>query len=112
MTIDGAWGVKPLTLVLCVALVAGIGVPAVGPPFADTPANPWAYEALARPAAKGLIQGYPDGTLKGDRTLTRYEMAMIVARVLEQERGASRALPGPHDGRRRPAGDLPGRAGR
>jgi hypothetical protein len=33
-------------------------------------------------AATGLIQGYPDGTFKGDRTMTRYEMAMVVARLL------------------------------
>src|SRR5262249_45075376 len=33
-------------------------------------------------AAKGLIEGYPDGTFKGDRAMTRYEMAMVVARLL------------------------------
>ncbi|HET8999908.1 MAG TPA: S-layer homology domain-containing protein [bacterium] len=51
-------------------------------PFTDTPANHWAYEALTDLAAKGLIQGYPDGTFKGDRSMTRYEMAMVVARLL------------------------------
>jgi hypothetical protein len=76
--------VKQLALVLCVAFVVGIAPPAHGQPFADTPANHWAYEALAQLAAKGLIQGYPDGTFKGDRTMTRYEMAMVVARVLAQ----------------------------
>jgi S-layer homology domain len=78
----GAGIVRQLALVLCVAIVAAITTPAVGQPFADTPANHWAYEALDRLAAKGLIQGYPDGTFKGDRTLTRYEMAVIMARVL------------------------------
>jgi hypothetical protein len=74
--------VRRLALVVCVALVAGIAAPAVGQPFADTPANHWAYEALAQLAAKGLIEGYPDGTFKGDRSMTRYEMAMVVARLL------------------------------
>lgn len=74
--------VKRLALVLGVALVAGIAAPAFGQPFADTPANHWAYEAFTQLAAKGLIQGYPDGTFKGDRTMTRYEMAMVVARLL------------------------------
>ncbi len=73
---------KQLAWVLCVAFVVGIAAPAHGQPFADTPANHWAYEALAQLAAKGLIQGYPGGTFKGDRTMTRYEMAMVVARLL------------------------------
>jgi hypothetical protein len=73
---------KQLALVLCFAFVVGIAAPAHGQPFADTPTNHWAYEALAQLAAKGLIQGYPDGTFKGDRTMTRYEMAIVVARLL------------------------------
>jgi hypothetical protein len=73
--------VRRYALVLCVAFVVGIAATALAQPFADTPTNHWAYEALAQLAAKGLIQGYPDGTFKGDRT-TRYEMAMVVARLL------------------------------
>src|SRR2546428_8466164 len=56
--------------------------PAFAQPFADTPTNHWAYDAIAELAAKGLIEGYPDGTFKGDRAMTRYEMAMVVARLL------------------------------
>jgi hypothetical protein len=63
---------------LLVALVA----PAGAQPFADVPTNHWAYDAIAELAAKGLIEGYPDGTFKGDRAMTRYEMAMVVARLL------------------------------
>jgi hypothetical protein len=51
-------------------------------PFADVPANHWAYQAIASLAADGLIDGYPDGSFNGDRPLTRYEMAAIVARAL------------------------------
>lgn len=50
--------------------------------FADTPTDHWALDALAELAAKGILEGYPDGTFKGDRALTRYEMAMIGARLL------------------------------
>jgi hypothetical protein len=72
------------------ALVAGLAclafavVPLRAPatPLADVPANHWAYQAIASLAADGLIDGYPDGTFKGDRPLTRYEMAAIVARVI------------------------------
>ncbi|HMD03004.1 MAG TPA: S-layer homology domain-containing protein, partial [Candidatus Baltobacteraceae bacterium] len=51
-------------------------------PFADVPANHWAYQYIQSLAADGLIDGYPDGKFKGDRPLTRYEMAVIVARVV------------------------------
>ena len=51
-------------------------------PFADVPANHWAYQAIQSLAADGLIDGYPDGSFNGDRPLTRYEMAAIVARVI------------------------------
>jgi hypothetical protein len=67
-----------VTAVLVMTLVG----PAGAQPFADTPATHWAYDAIAALAAKGLIEGYSDGTFKGDRAMTRYEMAMIVARLL------------------------------
>ena len=61
---------------------AGLPSRAPATPFADVPANHWAYAAIASLAADGLIEGYPDGSFKGDRPLTRYEMAAIVARVV------------------------------
>jgi hypothetical protein len=51
-------------------------------PLADVPSSHWAYAAIAALAADGLIDGYPDGSFNGDRPLTRYEMAAIVARVI------------------------------
>ena len=57
------------------------------PMFPDVP-DMWAKDAVAALAAKGILEGYPDGTFKGDRAATRYEVAMIVARLLakmEQE---------------------------
>ncbi|MGH7716556.1 MAG: S-layer homology domain-containing protein, partial [Vulcanimicrobiaceae bacterium] len=55
---------------------------ALGTPFADVPANHWAYQAIQSLAADGLIEGYPDGQFKGDRPLTRYEIAVLIARVV------------------------------
>jgi hypothetical protein len=52
------------------------------PLFGDLPDNHWAHDAVANLAAKGLIEGYPDGTFKGDRAATRWEMAMVLARFL------------------------------
>jgi hypothetical protein len=67
---------------LACAAFALLPVRAPATPFADVPANHWAYQAIASLAADGLIDGYPDGAFKGDRPLTRYEMAAIVARVV------------------------------
>jgi len=73
---------RHLAVVVAAALVFALITPAFTQPFADVPTNHWAYDAIAELAAKGLIEGYPDGTFKGDRAMTRYEMAMVVARLL------------------------------
>jgi len=61
-------------------------------PLADVPSSFWAAQAVARLNADGIIQGYPDGTFKGERPLTRYEMAQVVVKALDYVRshGASR----------------------
>ena len=59
-----------------------LGQGASATPFSDVPANHWAYQAIQSLAADGLVEGYPDGKFKGDRPLTRYEMAVLVARVI------------------------------
>jgi S-layer homology domain len=67
---------------LITALVIPVGQAALATPFSDVPANHWAYEYIQSLAADGVIDGYPDGKFKGDRPLTRYEMAVVVARVI------------------------------
>ena len=52
-------------------------------PFRDVPPNSWAYQAVQQLHADGLIQGYPDGYFKGNRPLTRYEIAVLTQRALE-----------------------------
>ena len=52
--------------------------------FPDVPENHWAYEYLDSLQKRGIIQGYPDGSFGGDRSLTRYEYATMLCRVLEQ----------------------------
>ena len=71
-----------LRAAIACAVFAGVPLRAPATPFADVPANHWAYAAIQSLAADGLIDGYPDGAFKGDRPLTRYEMAAIVARVI------------------------------
>lgn len=60
---------------------AGV-VSAASNPFSDVPADSWAYDAVATLSADGVIDGYPDGTYKGNNTMTRFEMAQIVARAM------------------------------
>jgi S-layer homology domain len=73
-----------LTALFAAAVLALTFVPAPlsATPLADVPSSHWAYAAIAALAADGLIDGYPDGSFNGDRPLTRYEMAAIVARVI------------------------------
>ncbi len=73
---------KKVALAFAALLVLMVVAPAFSQPFADVPTDHWAFDAIAELAAKGIIEGYPDGTFKGDRALTRYEMAMVIARVL------------------------------
>ena len=50
--------------------------------FPDTPENHWAYDYVATLAGNGLLEGYPDGNFRGDRDLTRYEVAAILYRAM------------------------------
>ena len=68
-------------LVLMSTGVAG----AASNPFSDVPQDSWAYDAVATLAADGVIDGFPDGTYQGNKTMTRYEMAQIVARAMAKE---------------------------
>ncbi len=71
------------TLVFAMAMALGVSATAFAAnPFSDLPAGHWAYASVAKLAAAGIVDGYPDGTFKGDRTMTRYEMAQIVAKAL------------------------------
>lgn len=66
-----------------VALIMSTGIAAAANnPFSDVPADSWAYDAVSTLAADGIIDGYPDGTYQGQKTMTRYEMAQIVARAM------------------------------
>ena len=69
------------TLLLAMTIAMGITASAYAAnPFSDVPAGHWAYDAVNKLAAEGVVEGYPDGTYGGDRLMTRYEMAQIVAK--------------------------------
>ena len=52
--------------------------------FPDVPENHWAYEYIHSLAAKGIIEGYPDGNFDGDRTMTRYEFATMLYKAMQK----------------------------
>ncbi|WP_417039295.1 S-layer homology domain-containing protein [Dialister hominis] len=75
---------KILALAAVAALTAGVSAYAANP-FSDVTPSDWAYQAVVGLSEQGVVEGYPDGTFKGERNITRYEMAQIIARMLAKE---------------------------
>ncbi|MDD3147198.1 MAG: S-layer homology domain-containing protein [Candidatus Riflebacteria bacterium] len=67
---------------LLVAVMVLSTVVASANPFSDVPFSHWAYDAVNKLAANGILQGYPDGRYKGNQTVTRYALAMVTAKML------------------------------
>ena len=78
---------KTLVSALSAALVVGAASTtfAAANPFSDVPRDHWAYDAVTQLAADGVVEGYGDGTYRGDRSITRYEMAQMVAKAMAKE---------------------------
>ena len=71
------------SLVLAMAVALGVTASAYAAnPFSDVPAGHWAYDSINKLAAAGVIEGYGDSTFGGDKLMTRYEMAQIVAKAM------------------------------
>ncbi|WP_307745611.1 porin [uncultured Phascolarctobacterium sp.] len=71
------------SLVLAMAMALGVTASAYAAnPFSDVPAGHWAYDSINKLAAAGIVDGYGDSTFGGDRLMTRYEMAQIVAKAM------------------------------
>jgi hypothetical protein len=87
---------KSITL-LAGASMLFLGVPSVvfaqggaaSGPFADVPADHWAYQSVDNLQKAGIVIGYPDGTYGGKRAMTRYEFAVAIARLLPLINGNS-----------------------
>ena len=75
---------KILAMAAVAALTAGVSAYAANP-FSDVSTNDWAYQAVADLSDQGVVIGYPDGTFRGERNITRYELAQIVARMMARE---------------------------
>ena len=80
---------KTVAAALAAAVVVGTSATtfAAANPFSDVPAGHWAYQSVAKLASQGIIEGYGDGTYRGDRNITRYEMAQMVAKAMAKNPG-------------------------
>ena len=75
---------KILAIAAVAALTAGVSVYAANP-FSDVSPDDWAYQAVSDLSDQGVVEGYPDGTFKGERNMTRYELAQVIARLMARE---------------------------
>jgi len=76
-----------LGAVVLLAIALGPAFAAAAQPFSDVPRDHWAYNAIERLSQQGVLEGYPDGTFKGKRTMTRYEFAVAIARIMDRIEG-------------------------
>jgi len=84
---------KKVVASLAAAMILGVAGTsfAAANPFSDVPAKHWAYASVTQLAQAGIVDGYGDGTYKGDKLITRYEMAQIVAKALARSDKATPA---------------------
>ena len=85
---------KTVAAALTAAFVMGVSSStfAAANPFSDVPAGHWAYNSISKLAAAGVVEGYGDGTYRGDRNITRYEMAQMIAKAMAKNpTGANKA---------------------
>ena len=75
---------KILAIAAVAALTAGVSAYAANP-FSDVSPDDWAYQAVSDLSDPGVVEGYPDGTFKGERNMTRYELAQVIARLMARE---------------------------
>ena len=75
---------KILAIAAAAALTAGVSAYAANP-FSDVSPDDWAYQAVSDLSDQGVVEGYPDGTFKGERNMTRYELAQVIARLMARE---------------------------
>ncbi len=93
---------KSVAAALAAAVVVGASSTSFAAmnPFSDVPAGHWAYQAVTSLAQEGVIEGYGDATYRGERTITRYEMAQMIAKALAKTDSSFAAESGINPGNR------------
>lgn len=76
-----------LTTACTAAIVMGAATTsfAAANPFSDVPTEHWAYDAVQQLVKDGVVEGYPDQTFQGDKAITRYEMAQMIAKAMAKK---------------------------
>lgn len=75
---------KIFAMAAVAALTVGMGAYGANP-FSDVSPSDWAYQSVADLSDQGVVEGYPDGTFRGQRSMTRFELAQVVARLMARE---------------------------
>ncbi len=76
---------KKFAAVFAATALVGVTTAFAANPFSDVTPDSWAYQAVSQLAAAGIVNGYPDGTFKGQNDITRYEMAQMVAKAMANQ---------------------------
>ena len=76
---------KQFAAIFAATAVLGVTTAFAANPFSDVTPDSWAYQAVSQLANAGVINGYPDGTFKGQNNITRYEMAQMVAKAMVRQ---------------------------
>ena len=76
---------KQFAAIFAATAVLGVTTAFVANPFSDVTPDSWAYQAVSQLANAGIVNGYPDGTFKGQNNITRYEMAQMVAKAMANQ---------------------------
>jgi uncharacterized coiled-coil protein SlyX len=79
---------KALAAALTLTTAFGVGM-ALQAKFTDIPTNHWAEGAVNRMVAEGIVNGYPDGTFRGNNTVNRYEATSMFDRLIASKRFAT-----------------------
>jgi hypothetical protein len=75
---------KKFSAVVALAVLVAFAAPVLANPFSDVPFSHWAYDAVKKLTEKGIMTGMPDGTFKGEKGVSRYELAVTLARTLDK----------------------------
>ncbi|MDP7421226.1 MAG: S-layer homology domain-containing protein [bacterium] len=74
---------KKYSVAIVLAILMLFTVPVMAGPYSDVPFSHWAYDAVKKLTSKGIITGMADGTFQGNKNVSRYELAVTIARAIE-----------------------------
>ncbi|MGM0500394.1 MAG: S-layer homology domain-containing protein [Bacillota bacterium] len=78
---------KVISLTVLLILIFSVG--AFAQQFDDVPRDHWAYDSVQTLSERGYLSLYSGEDFNGEEALTRYEMAEIIANVLENTVGGT-----------------------